>query len=72
MLTDLLMAGEPLDDQAYDGFDVPDLWTHLLAGGFAPKPGPLTIEVQEWQALGILAAKTYVPASEESRERGAG
>jgi len=72
LLTDLLMSGEKLDGQGFESLDVPELWTHLLAGGFKSTPGPLRVEEQDWDQLQSHAAKTYVPASAESRARGAG
>jgi len=72
LLTDLIMAGEALDGQGFVALDVPILWTHLLEGGFAPLPGPFAVSEAQWQRLSAFAAKTYVPATAESRERGAG
>lgn len=72
LLTDLHRAGEPLDGQGFDRLDVPALWTHLLNASFVRKPGPLCIDAAQWQILQTLAAKTYVPTSDESRARGAG
>ena len=71
VLTDLLMAGEKLDGQGFVKLDVPELWTHLLDGGFESTPGPLRIDEDDWNALQTYAAKTYVPATEQSRQ-GAG
>ena len=42
------------------------------APGTAPLSDGVEVDEADWQALCRLAHRTYVPASEESRARGAG
>ena len=63
---------EPLAGPGFASLDVPDLWTHWRDSHPIPAPGPLEITRDQWNALQTIAAKTYVPATAESRQRGAG
>lgn len=72
LLTDLVMSGEPLNGEGFVKLDVPDLWRHLLTTKFKQKCGAVDIQPATWKELNTLAAKTYVPATDESRARGAG
>ncbi len=72
VLRDLQAAGEALDAARFDHFDVPQLWQHSPTAPDSPSLGPFDVPADQWQALTDLAAKTYVPATEASRQRGAG
>ena len=71
LLTDLYKAGEDISYPGYEALDVPHLWTHRHDENLVSHPGPLTVDKTQWYVLQKLAAQTYVPTSEKSRQ-GAG
>ena len=71
MLQDLKRAGERIDWEGFSDIDVPELWLDL-PDSLPPILGPFAVFQEHWDALTDLAIKTYVPATIESRQRGAG
>ncbi len=70
-LADLSMSG--LDDEIQIGPTAfPEILDICRAGRQPPPAAPLHVAEDQWRELLDLAARTYVPASDTSRRRGAG
>jgi hypothetical protein len=50
----------------------PEIFDLCRAGRQLPPVEPLHVDEDQWRELLDLAARTYVPASDTSRQRGAG
>jgi hypothetical protein len=70
-LSDLLQA-EPHLDLEIGPAAFPEIFDLCRAGRQPPPGEPLQVDDDQWRELLALAARTYVPASEASRQRGAG
>jgi len=70
-LSDLLQA-EPHLDLEIGPAAFPEIFDLCRAGRQPPPGEPLQVDDDQWRELLALAARTYVPASDTSRQRGAG
>ncbi len=70
-LSDLLQTEPDLDLQI-GPVAFPEIFNLCRAGRQPPPREPLQVDDELWRELLSLAARTYVPASDASRQRGAG